>query len=273
MSVPPAYIDSLAEELLVCHSRATMLAPPSASRPDFDVPAAYRVLDAIASRRLAAGCNPVGRKIGFTNRSIWARYGVSQPIWAPMWSNTVHFATRDRATLELANLVQPRIEPEVAFKLGAPVAHADSPEDVLRSISWLAPAFEIVQCHYPQWKFSAQDCIADFGLHGALVVGTPVAMAAEGIGGWAAALARFDATLVRQDETIDRGGGAMVLGSPLLALAHLVRELAASGQPPLAAGDIVTTGTLTDAWPVAAGQAWTADYSSLGTRPLSIRFL
>ena len=266
------YIDSLAEQLMDCSARAALLPLPSASYGDFDVPAAYRVLDAISARRRAAAWHPIGRKIGFTNRSIWAHYGVSFPIWAPMWSNTVHFARQDHATLELAAFAQPRIEPEIVFKLSGAVSATDHAEEVLQSVEWLAPAFEVVQCHYSGWKFSAPDCIADFGLHGALIIGTPMRLAGSDLGQWAAVLAGFGATLIRGAEVVDRGGGALVLGSPALALAHLAGELATCGRTPLAAGEIVTTGTLTGAWPVAVGQLWSADFSTVGTRPLSVRF-
>jgi 2-oxo-3-hexenedioate decarboxylase len=79
--------------------------------------------------------------------------------------------------------------------------------------------------------------------------------------------------LSRGDTVIDRGVGANVLGSPALALAHLARLLADQPQSPkLAAGEIVTTGTVTDAWPVAAGEVWTSDYGVLGINGLALSF-
>ena len=42
--------------------------------------------------------------------------------------------------------------------------------------------------------------------------------------------------------------------------------------PPLAAGEIVTTGTLTDAWPVAPGEIWASDYGTLGLEGLTVTF-
>ena len=54
---------------------------------------------------------------------------------------------------------------------------------------------------------------------------------------------------------MDQGIGANVLDSPLLALAFLVEILAEQTEsPPLAAGEIISTGTLTDAHPVRAGR-------------------
>ena len=273
VNTPSNDIETLAARLVACYADCALITPLSATRSDFDIDAAYRVLDEISTLRRIAGWKPVGRKIGFTNRSIWARYGVSHPIWAPMWSSSVRFAHDDREKLELATFVQPRIEPEVVFKLSKSVSATADAEEILQSVEWLAPGFEIVQCHYAGWKFSAPDCIADFGLHGTLVVGSPVPIAAAHISRWAAALESFEARLVREPQTIDQGRGALVLGSPLLALAYLARELAKSDQPLLGAGEIVTTGTLTDAWPVVAGETWSSDYSMLGTRPLTIHFV
>ena len=72
---------------------------------------------------------------------------------------------------------------------------------------------------------------------------------------------------------IDTGVGANVLDSPALALAHLAGVLARQPRsPPLAAGEIVATGTITDAWPVAAGQTWMSDYGALGLPGVTLRF-
>jgi len=79
----------------------------------------------------------------------------------------------------------------------------------------------------------------------------------------------FELTLSRGDTAIDRGVGANVLKSPALALAHLARVLAGLPKfPPLVAGEIVTTGTITDAWPVAPGETWSSDYGALGLEGL-----
>ncbi len=169
--------------------------------------------------------------------------------------------------------MQPRIEPEVVFKLKAPVPLTDDPLALLAAVEWIAPGFEIVQSHFPDWKFTAADCTAAFGLHGALVVGAPVAVDDANRAQLAAALPIFAVTLSRGDQVIDRGVGANVLDSPALALAHLARLLAEQPQAPkLAAGEIVTTGTITDAWPVAPGETWSSDYGMLGLDGLTLRF-
>jgi 2-oxo-3-hexenedioate decarboxylase len=268
-----ADLTKIADRLIAAYDTATTLPPVTAGAPDFSVADGYAVLYDIETRRRVQGWRAVGRKIGFTNRTIWPRYGVYQPMWAHVWTHTVHLASGGSASLPLRSFVQPRIEPEVVFKLKAPVPLTGDPEAVLSCVEWIAPGFEIVQSHFPDWKFTAADCAAAFGLHGALVVGAPVAIDDANRAKFAAALPAFAVTLSRGDTVIDRGVGANVLDSPALALAHLARLLADQPQAPkLAAGEIVTTGTITDAWPVAAGEVWSSDYGALGLDGLTLSF-
>jgi 2-oxo-3-hexenedioate decarboxylase len=233
--------------------------------------AAYGVLASIATRRRDDGWQCVGRKIGFTNRTIWSRYGVDRPMWAHMWDRTVVDAGADDVTVSLKPFVQPRIEPEVVFKLRGPVPESDDESRILESVEWMAAGFEIVHCHYPGWRFTLADSTADFGLHGALVIGSRVEVTEANRAHLASRLATFEATLSCGDRVIDHGVGANVLDSPALALAHLTRVVnEQSPQTPLAAGEIITTGTITDAWPIQPGETWTSDYGELGLKGLTL---
>ena len=266
-------IHAIAQRLIDAQDRAATIAPIAATTAGFDVDAAYEVLRAIEARRIAQGWQPIGRKIGFTNRTIWPRYGVWQPMGARVWSHTVRHAVDGHATQPLASFVQPRIEPEVVFKLRAPIAAGADVESVLEATEWIAAGFEIVQSHFPDWRFEAADCTAAFGLHAALTVGAPCRIDAANRPAIAAMLPTFRATLRRGGTVVDTGVGANVLDSPALAVAHLAGVLARHpGHPPLAAGEIVTTGTITDAWPVLAGQTWSSDYDGLPVRGLTLAF-
>jgi 2-keto-4-pentenoate hydratase len=266
-------LTEIADRLIAAQDKVATLPPITSRVPDFSVADGYAVLADIEAKRRAQGWRAIGRKIGFTNRTIWPRYGVFQPMWAHVWTRTVQFAETGNATLDVRPFVQPRIEPEVVFKLKAPVPVTDDPIEVLTCTEWLAPGFEIVQSHFPDWKFTAPDCTAACGLHGALVVGKAVPVTDANRAALAAALPACDVTLSRGDQVVDRGVGANVLDSPALALVHLVRVLATLPQfPPLAVGEIVTTGTITDAWPVAAGETWSSDYGELGIEGLTLSF-
>ncbi|HJS22543.1 MAG TPA: fumarylacetoacetate hydrolase family protein [Steroidobacteraceae bacterium] len=267
-----AELGAFATELINAYDTATMLAPLTKRDRAFDVTAAYAVRGEIDARRRAQGWRSAGRKIGFTNRTLWPRYDIWDPLWAHMWAHTVRFAGA-AATLQLESMVQPRIEPEVVFRLKSPVPPAADALQALDCIEWVAPGFEIVQSHFPDWKFAAPDCTAAFGLHAALLVGTPVAITDANRRTLAEALPQFALTLSRGREVIDRGTGSDVLDSPVLALVHLARVLASQPQfAPLAAGEIITTGSLTDAWPVRRGETWSSDYGTLGIGGLTATF-
>jgi 2-oxo-3-hexenedioate decarboxylase len=189
-----------------------------------------------------------------------------------MWSTTVTHA-QGNTVVGLDRFVQPRIEPEVVFKLRERPQHTGSPSEILRSVEWMAPGFEIVHCHFPDWKFTVADATADFGVHGALVVGTPLFIDDDNRDAIAAELSRFELTLSRDGVEVDRGLGANVLDGPAHALAHLVQVLA--DQPehqPLDAGEIITTGTITNMWPITGGERWTSDDGSLGLDGLTVSF-
>jgi 2-oxo-3-hexenedioate decarboxylase len=273
MTLTPQRIEAIASRLFAAFESAAQLSPLSATEPGFDVDAGYAVLHALHDRRIAQGWRPLGRKIGFTNRTIWPRYGVYRPMWSHVWDRTVVFALDDEATLLLTGLMEPRIEPEVVFKLRQALSTGADPERLLDCVEWIAPGFEIVHSVFPGWKFSAPDCTAAFGLHGRLVVGTPIAVTPANRERIARMLPQFTLTLRKADAVIDTGVGANVLDSPVNALAHLRDLLATQPQfPPLAAGEVVTTGTITDAWPVSAGETWTSDYGDLGLAGITLTF-
>jgi 2-keto-4-pentenoate hydratase len=261
----------LAAELVDLHGDARTVPPFSARYPGLTAETGYAAARKLHAHRLAQGWIPVGRKIGFTNRTIWPRYGVYEPIWGHVYDRTLIRAEGNRATVPLAGLAQPRIEPEICFRLKSPPAATRDPAALLASIEWIAHSVEIVQCWHPDWKLQLADGTAANGLHGRLVVGEPVAV--ERISGLAAALPLLKVDLFRGEQKIDSGIGANVLGSPLLALSFLIELLQRQEQAPaLAAGEIVSTGTLTDAHPVAPGERWRTDLHGFATRNLEIVF-
>ena len=73
---------------------------------------------------------------------------------------------------------------------------------------------------------------------------------------WADELETFSVTLSEAIGAHATGGGVQVLGSPIKALGHLVRQLELYGSEPLVAGEVVTTGTLTQALPAVCGELW-----------------
>jgi 2-oxo-3-hexenedioate decarboxylase len=244
------------------------IAPFSSRQPNFTVDDAYRVTAAVRRLREARGAQPVGRKIGFTNRTSWPDYA---PMWGYVYDRTMHGLTDIEQTYPLTGLTEPRVEPEIAFRLAvAPMPGMDE-RTLLGCIDAVAHGFEVVQSIFPGWRFTASDAVAAFGLHGALLLGPwhPVDNKEE----WHRTLSTFELDLQCNRADVDHGRASHVLGGPLTSLRHLVDLLASDiVNPPLAAGEIITTGTLTRVPPVAPGQTWTTTLTGIPLEGIEVRF-
>lgn len=239
----------------------------------FGISDAYAVAHRVHEMRRADGSVPVGRKIGFTNPDIWPTYGVHEPFWFYVYDSTVRHVQGAESVCELTGLVEPRIEPEIVLHFDSAPPITDDVEEILSCIDWIANGFEIAQSHWPGWKFEASDAIADCGLHGRLIVGKPMAVTGPA-SALATALEEFTITLSCDGEVRDQGRGSNVLGSPLKAIAHLIAVIEKADRPaPLQAGELVTTGTLTAAFPVQAGQRWSTELKGIDLPGCSVTFL
>jgi len=193
-------------------------------------------------------------------------------MWGYVYDRTVHYLSELGATFSLMQLAEPRIEPEIVFRLAiAPTPGMDE-RTLLESVDWVAHGFEVVQSIFPGWQFSVPDTVAAFGLHGALLIGPshPVATHAED---WSRTLSTFEIDLKRDGTVVDHGLGTNVLGGRISALRHLIDLLARDQvNPPLAAGEIVTTGTLTRAFPISVGETWATELTGVALSGICIHF-
>jgi 2-keto-4-pentenoate hydratase len=270
-----------AHQLLAARANAKQLPPLSENAP-LSVADGYDIAKNILDIRIAQGEVPVGRKIGFTNRTIWPKYGVTapidKPIWAPMFDTTVRFTEDNHGVQSLAGAVQARIEPEIVFKLAKTPTADTTIETLAECFEWIAHGYEIVVCPFPGWKFDAADAIAAFGLHGSLIIGEPKLLSAGSRRNLPAVLANASVSLscnAADSFTLRAAGfGSDVLDSPVHALWHLHQLLLHQTQfAPLTAGEIITTGTLTDAYPIEAGQTWTTAFAGVTLSGLTVSFV
>ena len=264
---------AVAKELLDALDQGGTVPSVAARYPGFDWEDGYEIAADILEIRQLRGERPVGRKIGFTNRNIWPEYGATSPIWSHVYDRTLVIAEQGRATVSLRGAARPRLEPEIAFKLKAPLpAGVTEPAQVLQTVEWLAPSFEIVDCHFEDWKFKPADAAADYSFHWKLIVGTPHPIGRDEIVAMEDRIRSCQVTLRQGDIVMDRGVGANALGHPATALAFLADIV--SRQPrfaPLAAGEIITTGTLTAALPIKPGESWTSEYAGIPVSGLRLR--
>lgn len=268
-----ADLDAIADELFTLLSTGRQVTPYSKRDPDFNLADAYRITDLVRRKREAKGERPIGRKIGFTNRTIWEQYQVYAPIWGFVYDRTVRQLSDEPNRFSLKGLAEPLIEPEIIFSFRTAPSAAMDERAILDCVDWVSHGFEIVQTAFPGWKFAPADTVAAYGLHAALFVGKRHSVAGRE-DEWLRKLATFEIDLYRDGTHIDHGRAANVLDSPLSALRHMLALLADDKiNPPLAAGEIVTTGTLTKAMPIAAGQTWSTKLTGIELEGAELAFV
>ena len=240
------------EFLLARANRSEIAVPPSARDAGFDLNAAYGVESEIAHAMIESGRRIVGRKVGYANKAMWRILKLETLVWAHMYDDTVH------RTKELAasNFRSPKIEPEIVFKVKDP-----------STVEWMALGFEIIDCPFPDWKFAPADFVAAWGLHAALVLGEPHPID----GNLPDELATFKLRLSKNGELVEEGSGKNSLRSPALCLAELAVAAERRGDL-LKTGELISTGTLTTAQPIASGETWRADVEGLPVDALELRF-
>jgi len=266
--------NQVAQELMAARASGQILAVPFSLRdPAFDLPASYAVEAELARLRKASGRATVGRKVGFANKALWRILGLDTLVWAHMYDDTVIYAGGNATAVSLSNMCSPKIEPEIVFKLRKPLSGDErEPAAVLGAVEWLALGFEIIDCVYADWKFQPADFVAAFGLHAALVIGEPRAVDSEHIPVLVDQLPRFKVRLLRNEQLIEEGSGRNSLRSPALCLSELASAIARQPEAqPLAAGELVSSGTLTESHRIAAGETWTAVVDGLDLPALTLR--
>ena len=240
--------------------------PLPSEQPGLNLSQAYEVAHELHQQQVAQGKTLAGRKIGISNRAAWDKLGLEDVVWGYVFDDTVEWADGNEHTLPLADLSAPKLEPEIVFGLKEklPVGTRD-PVALLEAVDWFALGFEVVQCPYPDWQFTPADLVATFGFHGALVVGEKVNLEGQDLSRLAGSLVGTVATLYKGDEVVAEGGGSNVVDSPAVALGHIADLIAEDKNAlPLGSGELITTGTLTAAPSLVAGESYRISVTGLG---------
>ena len=198
----------------------------------------------------------VGRKIGLTSKAIQDQLGVHQPDYGMLFAD---MAVSDSEEVPVTNVMQPRVEGEVAFIMGE---RLDDPRltivDIINAVDYALPAIEILGCRVANWNIKIADTIADNASSGLFVLGTqPVDISDIN-------LRECGMVMERRGEQICVGAGVACLGNPLNAALWLARKMAEIGRP-LEEGDIIMSGSLGPMMPVDHGDVIEVDISNLGS--------
>jgi len=250
-----------AQRLLEAHAARAPIAPLTQDDPELTLTDAYAIQSAVIGSRTRDGARVVGRKVGLTSKPMQELLGVGEPDFGVLLDD---MAVEDGGAVPLGALLQPRAEAEIAFLMQADVEGPNATAaSVLPAIAGALPAIEIIDSRIADWKIGLVDTVADNASSGMFVLGprllplTGLDLRLEGMALW------------RDDELVDTGAGAAVLGNPLRCVAWLANTLAAYGSG-LRAGDVVLAGALHKAVPIAGDEVLRAEFTRLGA--VSVRF-
>lgn len=234
-----------------------------------DLPAAYAVQQGLVQARIDGGVSVAGRKIGATSEAVQIQLGVDQPDFGYLLSDMdVSAGARPGAgPISMATLVQPRVEAEVAFRLGRDIDPADEAEITLSlvrdAVEVALPALEIVDSRIADWNIGFTDTVADNASSGLYVVGDQGRPLSE------LEPREVEMALRINGEVRSSGNGAACLGDPLEALRWLAVQAYRFGDP-LRAGHLILSGALGPFVPFAPGDRVEASIS--GFDPLRVEF-
>lgn len=235
---------------LVAAIREVRAVQPSDGR--LDAEAAYhiqdRVVDLLGDGRVEAW------KLGLTSPAKQKQMSVSEPLYGRFVPGS---GSEPGQPLSTRNLIQPRVEPEIAFMIGRELGGPGvGVTEVLDATSWIAPALDVLDSRYAGYRFTLPDVIADNASAARYVVGDPRPWEGQ-------PLALVGTLLELNGRMVDTAAGAAVMGHPAEAVAWLVRKLHSRGRS-LPAASLVLSGSPTAAVAVGPGDHVLASIDRLG---------
>jgi 2-oxo-3-hexenedioate decarboxylase len=250
-------LDTLAKNVDDAARNATAIAQISATQT-LSLEDAYAIQKKMIALRIARGERRVGMKMGFTSRAKMVQMGVSDMIWGRL---TDRMLVEDGGRISKAKFVHPRAEPEIAYLLKAPLAGPVTPAQALAAVEAIAPAIEIIDSRFANFKFSLEDVVADNASSSAFVIGN-----------WSKPdidCSNLGMLLEVDGRAAQIGSSAAILGNPARSLAAASRMVAEHGER-LEAGWIVMAGGATEAVALAAGTSVRNTVEKLGSVSFSV---
>jgi 2-oxo-3-hexenedioate decarboxylase len=215
---------------------------------------AYRVQARSIALRHARGERRAGYKLGFTSRAKMAQMGLHEVIWGRL---TDAMIVADGGEAAPERFIHPRVEPEVCFLMGEPLEGTVTPLAAMRAVAGVAPALEVIDSRYRDFKFSLVGVIADNCSAAAIVVGPwsdPAAVDVANLG----LLLEVDGVAAQIGST------AAILGNPVRSLVAAARLVAEAGER-LEPGDLVMAGGATEAVALNPGSRVRLEAERLGS--------
>ena len=219
---------------------------------------AYEIQRRSVARRLGRGEALVGLKMGLTSRAKMRQVGVNEVIWGRL---TDAMRLEDGGRVHRARSIHPRAEPEIAFLLRRPVTGPLSVAEAMAAVEAVAPAIEVIDSRYEDFKFTLPDVIADNASSSGFALGPWNRPDVD--------YANLGVVFERDGRPVQYGSTAAILGHPGRALAAASRLATRAGLT-LEAGWVVMAGAATAATSLAPGCVVRATFEELGRVALAV---
>jgi 2-keto-4-pentenoate hydratase len=250
----------LARRLAEAEASLQPVGPLTGDAPGLSVADAYAIQRINAEARVARGETIRGHKIGLTAVVMQEKFGVKEPDYGHLLDTMF---VDDGTTLDLSRLIDPQIEVEPAFILGAPLhGPGIGIADVLAATEWIVPSFEIIDSRIRDWDIKLQDTIADNGSSALVVLGAARRRPDE------IPLDDLMTVLSLDGVPVERGNTSAILGHPAAGIAWLANALGSHGVR-LEAGQVVLPGTAIRSHRIAPHQSARGEIDKLGSVTLS----
>lgn len=256
-------IAELGDELYAALRSRTTLAPLTERWPEITIEDAYHVSLRMVKRRIEDdGETIIGKKIGVTSRAVQEMLGVFQPDFGYLTDRMVY---PNGGPMPISQqLIQPRAEGEIAFKLKKDLnGPGVTNDDVVDATDYVMACFEVVDSRVHDWKVKIQDTVADNASCGLFVLGEEHTAASD------LDFPNLQMRVYKNGAPLSEGKGSAALDSPLNCVSWLANTLSAFGIT-LNAGDVVLSGSLVPLEPVVAGDEMHLEVEGVGAA--SVRF-
>lgn len=243
----------LADRIWDAIQTRTAITPLTNDVPGLTVDAAYDIQDAVVARHLAGGAHITAAKLGLTSTAKQAQMHVSEPLYG--WMTDAMRLPGDNV-LEAGRYIQPRVEPEIAFKTGRDLSGPGvTAAEVLAATEWVAPAIDVLDSRFTGYRFTLADVTADNSSAAAYAIGEPVAPEGD--------LRLTGCVFIKNGNVVATAAGAAVMEHPAAAMAWFVRKLHQRART-LPAGSVVLAGSWTAAIPIDPGDIVSAEFDRIG---------
>ncbi|MEK7246490.1 MAG: fumarylacetoacetate hydrolase family protein [Pseudomonadota bacterium] len=260
MSLSDADAEAFARAYFEAERTRAPIAPIAEAFPDLTLDDAYRIQDALVARLIADGQHPFGIKVGSTSKAAQRRFKTNEPVIGTLF---LQRQVANGGTVAIERLIAPRIECEIAVRMGADLKGPDvTPEAAEAAFGSIMGAFEIVDARTRDWRIKGVELVADNAINAGFVRG-PERPARE------LDAAGVSVMFGREGDRTTYGSGASVMGGPKFVIAWLANWLGQRGRI-LKAGTVVLTGSLSEILPARKGDRFTAEFTPLGD--LAVRF-